>query len=149
MRLLTRLPQIRALAVFALTLLAFVPVVHAQGKLPGPVARALAQQGIPESAVAVYVHEVGARHPVIAAGAARPLNPASTMKLVTTWAALGLVCIMLGAIYTHVATSTAGVYFPVIAALVLGAVGYARRGEALFLGRSGTSSAGATAPPAS
>jgi D-alanyl-D-alanine carboxypeptidase/D-alanyl-D-alanine-endopeptidase (penicillin-binding protein 4) len=95
-RLLTRLAQIRALAVFALTLLAFAPVVHAQGKLPGPVARALAQQGIPESAVGVYVQEVGARHPVIAAGAARPFNPASTMKLVTTWAALDL----LGPAYT-------------------------------------------------
>ena len=52
--------------------------------LPEPVARALAQAGIPESAVGVYVHEIGADQPVLSVGADRALNPSSTMKLVTT-----------------------------------------------------------------
>jgi D-alanyl-D-alanine carboxypeptidase/D-alanyl-D-alanine-endopeptidase (penicillin-binding protein 4) len=56
--------------------------------LPEPVARALAKAGIPESAVGVYVHEIGAEQPVLAVGAERALNPASTMKLVTTYAGL-------------------------------------------------------------
>ena len=58
--------------------------------IPEPVARALAQAGIPESAVGIYVHEVGAAQPVVAAGAERALNPASSMKLVTTYAGLNL-----------------------------------------------------------
>lgn len=56
--------------------------------LPEPVARALAQAGIPESAVGVYVHEAGADQPVLAVGAERALNPASSMKIVTTYAGL-------------------------------------------------------------
>ncbi len=59
-------------------------------RLPEPVARALAQAGIPETSAAVYVHEIGALQPVVAHGAERSLNPASTMKLVTTYAALDL-----------------------------------------------------------
>jgi D-alanyl-D-alanine carboxypeptidase/D-alanyl-D-alanine-endopeptidase (penicillin-binding protein 4) len=57
---------------------------------PQPVAQALAQAGIPEAGVAVYVHEIGAEQPLIAVGAERALNPASTMKLVTTYAGLDL-----------------------------------------------------------
>ncbi|MDP2240331.1 MAG: D-alanyl-D-alanine carboxypeptidase/D-alanyl-D-alanine-endopeptidase [Burkholderiales bacterium] len=59
-------------------------------RLPEPVAQALAQAGIPETSAAVYVHEIGATQPIVAHGAERPLNPASTMKLVTTYAALDL-----------------------------------------------------------
>ncbi|MGE4111161.1 MAG: D-alanyl-D-alanine carboxypeptidase/D-alanyl-D-alanine-endopeptidase [Burkholderiales bacterium] len=62
----------------------------AQTALPEPVARALAQGGIPESAVGVYVHEIGAGQPVVAVGADRALNPASSMKLVTAYAGLEL-----------------------------------------------------------
>ncbi|MGH8634018.1 MAG: D-alanyl-D-alanine carboxypeptidase/D-alanyl-D-alanine endopeptidase [Burkholderiales bacterium] len=69
----------------------WMPLVHAQpAPLPGPVARALAQAGIPESAAAFYVHEIGAERPLLAAGAERALNPASAIKLVTTYAALEL-----------------------------------------------------------
>jgi D-alanyl-D-alanine carboxypeptidase/D-alanyl-D-alanine-endopeptidase (penicillin-binding protein 4) len=60
----------------------------ASTRLPEPVARALAQAGIPESGAGVYVREIGAERPVISHGAERPFNPASTMKLVTTYAAL-------------------------------------------------------------
>ncbi|MGH8623501.1 MAG: D-alanyl-D-alanine carboxypeptidase/D-alanyl-D-alanine endopeptidase, partial [Burkholderiales bacterium] len=35
-------------------------------------------------------HEIGAERPLLAAGAARPMNPASSIKLVTTYAALEL-----------------------------------------------------------
>ncbi len=56
--------------------------------LPEPVARALAQAGIPENAAAFYVREVGAERPLVAAGADRALNPASTIKLLTAFAAL-------------------------------------------------------------
>lgn len=64
--------------------------------LPEPVARALTQAGIPESAVGIYVHEIGAGQPVVAVGADRALNPASSMKIVTTYAGLEL----LGPAYT-------------------------------------------------
>ncbi len=62
----------------------------AQMRLPQPVAQALAQAGIPEAGVAVYVHEIGAERPAVVFGAERALNPASTMKLVTTYAGLDL-----------------------------------------------------------
>lgn len=58
--------------------------------LPGPVARALAQADIPESAAAFYVHEIGAQRPFLEVGAGQPMNPASAIKLVTSYAALEL-----------------------------------------------------------
>ena len=61
---------------------------HAQ--LPPPVAQALARAGIPESAVGLYVHEVGAPEAVASHRGEQPLNPASVMKLVTTYAGLEL-----------------------------------------------------------
>jgi D-alanyl-D-alanine carboxypeptidase/D-alanyl-D-alanine-endopeptidase (penicillin-binding protein 4) len=82
--------RLMAAAVIALAA-AFVGRVHAQApRLPEPVARALGQAGIPESATAFYVHEIGAEQPVLAVGAERAMNPASTIKLVTTYAALEL-----------------------------------------------------------
>jgi D-alanyl-D-alanine carboxypeptidase/D-alanyl-D-alanine-endopeptidase (penicillin-binding protein 4) len=81
------------------TILILLPLsVMAQpaASLPEPVARALAQAGIPESAIGVYVHEIGAAEPVLSIGADRALNPASSMKLVTTYAGLE----MLGPAYT-------------------------------------------------
>jgi len=71
-------------------------VAAQSGALPEPVARALAQAGIPESATGLYVHEIGAERPVISAGAERALNPASSIKLLTTYASLEL----LGPAYT-------------------------------------------------
>jgi len=58
--------------------------------LPSSVKQALARAKLPESSVAVYVHEIGADRPIVAYGAERVLNPASTMKIVTTYAALEL-----------------------------------------------------------
>ena len=58
--------------------------------LPAVVAKALAQAGIPENAAAIYVQEIGAQRPLIAVGAERAMNPASVIKLLTTYAALEL-----------------------------------------------------------
>lgn len=69
-------------------LLPLVTAAQTASTLPEPVARALAQAGIPESAIGVYVHEIGAAEPVLSIGADRSLNPASSMKLVTTYAGL-------------------------------------------------------------
>jgi len=64
--------------------------------LPSPVAQALSRAGLPHSAVALYVQEVDAPRPAAIFNASRPMNPASTIKLVTAFAALEL----LGPTYT-------------------------------------------------
>jgi D-alanyl-D-alanine carboxypeptidase/D-alanyl-D-alanine-endopeptidase (penicillin-binding protein 4) len=46
--------------------------------------------GIPSSAVAVVVQEAGAKRPTLAQNAGEAMNPASVMKLITTYAALEL-----------------------------------------------------------
>jgi len=86
-----RVPRALFAATVAVLLAAGPPRAHAQTDfLPAPVARALAQADIPEHAAAFYVHEIGAERPLLAAGSARPMNPASSIKLVTTYAALEL-----------------------------------------------------------
>jgi D-alanyl-D-alanine carboxypeptidase/D-alanyl-D-alanine-endopeptidase (penicillin-binding protein 4) len=59
-------------------------------ELPAPVAHALKGAGIPVAATAVWVGEVDAAAPLLAVNARLALNPASTMKLLTTYAALDL-----------------------------------------------------------
>jgi len=61
-----------------------------QAQLPPPLAQALARAGIPESGVGIYVHETGATQALVAHRAEQPFNPASVMKLVTTYAGLEL-----------------------------------------------------------
>jgi D-alanyl-D-alanine carboxypeptidase/D-alanyl-D-alanine-endopeptidase (penicillin-binding protein 4) len=90
--------QLRGWLLAGLALLTAGLPAPAPAQLPDPVARALAQAGIPESAAGFYVHEIGAQRPLLAAGAERALNPASSIKLVTTYAALEL----LGPAYTWV-----------------------------------------------
>lgn len=58
--------------------------------LPAPVLHALKAAGIPPAATAVWVREVDAVTPRLALNARAAMNPASTMKLVTTFAALDL-----------------------------------------------------------
>ncbi|MDP1612297.1 MAG: D-alanyl-D-alanine carboxypeptidase/D-alanyl-D-alanine-endopeptidase [Sulfuritalea sp.] len=58
--------------------------------LPAPVAHALKSAGIPVAATAVWVREVDVATPLLAVNARVALNPASTMKLLTTYAALDL-----------------------------------------------------------
>lgn len=62
----------------------------AAGGLPGPVAQALKGAGIPLTATAAWVGEVEAAAPRLAINARVAMNPASTMKLLTTYAALDL-----------------------------------------------------------
>jgi serine-type D-Ala-D-Ala carboxypeptidase/endopeptidase (penicillin-binding protein 4) len=59
-------------------------------RLPAPVARALKAAGIPQAAVGVVVQEMGAVFPRVSVNAGLTMNPASVMKLVTTFAALEL-----------------------------------------------------------
>ena len=58
--------------------------------LPVAVEKALASAGIPRSTVSIVVQEVGAARPALAVNEHEPRNPASVMKLVTTYAALEL-----------------------------------------------------------
>ncbi|MFO1362362.1 MAG: D-alanyl-D-alanine carboxypeptidase/D-alanyl-D-alanine-endopeptidase [Burkholderiales bacterium] len=58
--------------------------------LPPAIAAALARAGIPQSAVALVVQDVDAAKPALSFNGAQPLNPASVMKLVTSFAALEL-----------------------------------------------------------
>jgi D-alanyl-D-alanine carboxypeptidase/D-alanyl-D-alanine-endopeptidase (penicillin-binding protein 4) len=61
---------------------------RAQVTLPPLVERALAPAKLPSSSVAAVVQEVGAPRPVLSVNPTAPMNPASVMKLVTTYAAL-------------------------------------------------------------
>jgi D-alanyl-D-alanine carboxypeptidase/D-alanyl-D-alanine-endopeptidase (penicillin-binding protein 4) len=78
-------PWTRVFVGFAL-LLALTPAIA----LPPAVVKELGAVGIPASSVAVVVQEVGAAAPSLSERAGTPVNPASLMKLVTTYAALEL-----------------------------------------------------------
>jgi D-alanyl-D-alanine carboxypeptidase/D-alanyl-D-alanine-endopeptidase (penicillin-binding protein 4) len=67
-----------------------------ESRIPVTVAGALKAAAIPPAAAAIYVQEVGAASPRLSVNAARPMNPASVMKLITTYTALG----MLGPAYS-------------------------------------------------
>ncbi len=58
--------------------------------LPSAVKKQLQQLTIPETALGVYVHEIGANKPLIEINADAAMNPASVMKLLTTYAGLEL-----------------------------------------------------------
>ena len=68
----------------------------AAADLPKPAADALRKASIPQSAVGAWVQELGAPSPTLAINARSAMNPGSTMKIVTTLAALEL----LGPAYT-------------------------------------------------
>ena len=80
----------RALLRLALSALTLPPAAVAGAGLPPPVAHAFAEQHIPLAAVSAYVQELGAARPVVSHQPTRPMSPASTMKLVTTFAGLEL-----------------------------------------------------------
>jgi len=66
------------------------------GRLPAPVKAAMKHAGLPPSSVGIWVQDVTRTAPALAHGAERPMSPASTMKLLTTYAGLEL----LGPAYT-------------------------------------------------
>jgi len=82
----------RILALFLL----FVAATAQAAPLPATVAKALREAGIPATSVGVFVQDVSARKPLIVHQANQSMSPASTMKLVTTYAGLEL----LGPAYT-------------------------------------------------
>jgi serine-type D-Ala-D-Ala carboxypeptidase/endopeptidase (penicillin-binding protein 4) len=58
--------------------------------LPISVTRALQRADVPLSSISVVVERIGDRTPVVAVNAQTPMLPASTMKLVTTYAGLSI-----------------------------------------------------------
>jgi len=72
-----------------LAALALAPAL-ALAQLPAPVREALARAGVPESAVGAVVEPAAGGARLVSHNADRPLNPASAIKLVTTYAALDL-----------------------------------------------------------
>jgi serine-type D-Ala-D-Ala carboxypeptidase/endopeptidase (penicillin-binding protein 4) len=80
----------RSLLIIGTAVLAALAAATACAALPPEIARAFVNEGIPLTAVGVYVREIGAARPLLSHRADRPMNPASTMKLVTTFAALEL-----------------------------------------------------------
>jgi D-alanyl-D-alanine carboxypeptidase/D-alanyl-D-alanine-endopeptidase (penicillin-binding protein 4) len=73
----------------AATALAWIAAAHA-APVPPAVSSALADAGIPLEGVAIVVQEIGAPAPLVTHRAEAPMNPASVMKLVTTFTALEL-----------------------------------------------------------
>jgi len=71
-----------------------VPAVSAT--LPAPVSQIARAQGVPESSISAWVQKIGDLQPMVAVNADVPRNPASTMKLATTFSALN----SLGPTYT-------------------------------------------------
>ena len=74
--------------VLALTLAIIAPAADAA--LPRPIMRLILDAGVPLNSVGIVVQEVGKPRPLFAQRPDRPYNPASVMKLVTTFAALEL-----------------------------------------------------------
>lgn len=71
-------------------LLTTPPAGAATPGLPPPLATALQEGGINPANAAFFVQRVEGGAPLLTHNASRPMNPASTMKLVTTYAALEL-----------------------------------------------------------
>lgn len=85
-----RAPLSRAVKWALCSLLAFLPLPGLALDLPPAVKHALAQAGIPRSAIGIYVQETSAGQPLLAVNAGTGMNPASVMKLLTTFAGLEL-----------------------------------------------------------
>ncbi len=81
---------LRSTALAAVALLASAQSGAAPATLPAPVARAFADSRVPLASMGIVVQEVGAKTPLFSHQPRKAMNPASTMKLVTTFAALEL-----------------------------------------------------------
>ncbi len=85
-----RMASPEVLLIRLILLLFSLQPLPAAAALPAPVAQALREAGIPPASVSVLVQQVDHSRPLIAINAERPVNPASTMKLLTTFAGLEL-----------------------------------------------------------
>ena len=81
---------IRTLLCAALALGVSLPSRAAPDALPANVVAALDRAKVPRESVVAMVHEVGGARPRLAWQAEQPVNPASLMKLLTTFSALEL-----------------------------------------------------------
>ncbi len=77
-------------SVAAVALGGWLAAAAAGAALPRTVARAFLDEHIPLASVSVFAQEVGGKRPLVSHQPSKPMNPASTMKLVTTFAALEL-----------------------------------------------------------
>ena len=73
--------------IYAALLVCLVANTHAES-LPATVSEELKKANIPQTGIAMEVREAGSHTPLISINTQRPMNPASTMKLLTTYAAL-------------------------------------------------------------
>lgn len=65
-------------------------VQPATRQMPAPVSAALAREHIPLSSVSIYVEKIGSTTPLIDLNGDKPMQPASTMKIVTTFTGLSM-----------------------------------------------------------
>lgn len=68
----------------------FLSFVSAAAELPDTVAQALKQARIPQESVGIFIQPVTANKPLLTFNAEQSMNPASTIKLLTTYASLEL-----------------------------------------------------------
>jgi D-alanyl-D-alanine carboxypeptidase/D-alanyl-D-alanine-endopeptidase (penicillin-binding protein 4) len=59
-----------------------------QASMPPVLQQVFNGHKVPESSIGILVREVGADEPLLSMNADKPFNPASTIKLLTTWLAL-------------------------------------------------------------
>ncbi|MGE0483145.1 MAG: D-alanyl-D-alanine carboxypeptidase/D-alanyl-D-alanine-endopeptidase [Gammaproteobacteria bacterium] len=83
-------PLRRPLAALSLALCLVLPTLAHAVDLPDGVARVLAKRKVPADALSLVVQAVDEDTPRLALNVDVPRNPASTIKLVTTWTALDL-----------------------------------------------------------
>jgi serine-type D-Ala-D-Ala carboxypeptidase/endopeptidase (penicillin-binding protein 4) len=84
------LVDIRKTRVFIghLAILIYFCIAAAEAALPPEIAKSLRGAGVPPNAVSLYVREVNREQPLIEHRAFQAMNPASTMKIVTTLVSL-------------------------------------------------------------
>ena len=80
--------RVYQLALTCFALAAVSPLYATPTELPATVAAALLRAEIPSSAVAIIVQDASQTVPVLTINAERAMNPASVMKLLTTYVAL-------------------------------------------------------------
>lgn len=82
--------KLKAILTFLFAITTLVALSAWAVDIPNAVRQALRQAKIPETAVGIYVKEVSGKQPVLAVNSDTAMNPASVMKLVTTYAGLEL-----------------------------------------------------------